>query len=587
MAEKRHAIRNGLTCCLIFAACFWAAWPVAEMGFDDDWSYIKTAQVFAQTGHFVYNGWAAAMLGWQIPWGALFVRILGFSFTAVKLSMFPIAIATLLLFHIIQTRFGINSRNAIVGTLTLGLSPMFMPLAASYMTDVSGLFVVLLCLYCCQRAVAATSNRKTIGWLCLAAAFSVAGGTVRQIAWLGALVMVPSTGWLLRKRQGVPAIVATLWAASIGSVFYCMHWFAGRPYSLSATTFPGPRPAPADLVVIVSVEMVAEILCLLLMVYPVLVGWLAQIPRLRRPTLGLLTFILLICTYMQWSLGLTLPWAGNLIRTEFSQSRVADWRTTDAFILGVPASLIFAALIIAPFLVFLATTRLNTQERKNAPQNGLPREVHFLLVPFILSYFVLLLPHASDGMAFDRYMLIMMPFGIIYFLLLYQEWVSPNLPAISAVTLALYAFFSVAGTHDWFASQRARLAAIDEIRASGVPRNEIGGGFEYDSWTQIEGGGYINSPLLKIPSGSYRPDPGPQRVIKGCALDNVVLPDVHAKYFVSFAQKPCLNASRFSPVSFRAWLPPFHGTLYVQQVPATAQQQYPATVESAISPASR
>lgn len=584
MAENRNAIRNGLICCLIFAACYWVAWPIAEMGFDDDWSYIKSAQVFAQTGHFVYNGWAAAMLGWQIPWGALFIRILGFSFTAVKLSMFPIAIATLLLFHTIQTRFGIKSRNAIIGTLTLGLSPMFMPLAASYMTDVSGLFIVLLCLYCCQRAVAATSDRKTIQWLCLAAVSSVAGGTVRQIAWLGTLVMVPSGGWLLRKKQGVLVTVAILWVASTGCVLYCMHWFATRPYSLSATTFPGPRPAPADLIVIITVEMVAEILCLLLMVYPVLVGWLVQIPRLHRFTIGLLTFILLVCTYMQWSLSLTLPWAGNLIRTEFTRSRVADWRTTDRFMLGVPESLIFAALIIVPFLVFLATARRETQERKDASRDTLPREVHFLLAPFILSYFVLLLPHASDGMAFDRYMLGLMPFAIIYFILLYQEWVNPRLPAVSVVTLALYAFLAVAGTHDWFASQRARLAAISEIRASGVPRNEIGGGFEYDSWTQIEDGGYINSPLLKVPSGAYRLDPGPQRVIKGCALDSIVLPDVHARYFVSFAQKPCLDPSKFSPVSFRAWLPPFHGTLYVQQVPAAVQQQAPANREPAISP---
>ena len=35
-------------------------------------------------------------------------------------------------------------------------------------------------------------------WLCIAVLVNVAGGTVRQIAWLGALVMVPSTAWLLR-----------------------------------------------------------------------------------------------------------------------------------------------------------------------------------------------------------------------------------------------------------------------------------------------------------------------------------------------------------------------------------------------------
>jgi hypothetical protein len=220
MIENGKTVRNGLICCLIFAACFWTAWPIAEMGFDDDWSYIKTAQVFAHTGHFVYNGWAAAMLGWQIPWGALFIWLFGFSFTAVKLSTFPLALATLLLFDAIQIRFGINARNAMFGTLTLGLSPMFMPLAASYMTDIPGLFVILLCLYCCQRAVSSNDNARIITWLCFAAGCSAVGGTARQIAWLGALVMVPSVGWLLRKRQSVVVSVVVLWVASISSVLY-------------------------------------------------------------------------------------------------------------------------------------------------------------------------------------------------------------------------------------------------------------------------------------------------------------------------------------------------------------------------------
>ncbi len=136
--------RNGFICTLIFGACFWAAWPVAGMGFVDDWSYIKSAQVFAQTGHFVYNGWATAMLGWQILWGCLFIHLFGFSFTAARLSIFVIAVISLLLFHAVQLRFGISARNAVIGTLALGLSPLFMPLAASFMSDIPGVFVILL-----------------------------------------------------------------------------------------------------------------------------------------------------------------------------------------------------------------------------------------------------------------------------------------------------------------------------------------------------------------------------------------------------------------------------------------------------------
>ena len=139
---------------------------VAQVGFIDDWSYAKTAQVFVQTGHFVYNGWATAMLGWQIVLGALFIRLFGFSFTVVRLSILLIAMAAVFLFHSILVRFGVNARNAVFGSLALGLSPIFVPLADSYMTDVPGLFAVLLCLYLCQRAVAVPSVKRTIAWLC-------------------------------------------------------------------------------------------------------------------------------------------------------------------------------------------------------------------------------------------------------------------------------------------------------------------------------------------------------------------------------------------------------------------------------------
>jgi hypothetical protein len=112
------------------------------MGLMDDWSYIKTALVFSQTRNIVYNGWATAMLGWAIPWGALFIRLFGFSFTTVRLSTLPLALGSVFLFHASLRRFAVTPRNAILGALTLGLSPLFLPLAASYMTDVAGLFCI-------------------------------------------------------------------------------------------------------------------------------------------------------------------------------------------------------------------------------------------------------------------------------------------------------------------------------------------------------------------------------------------------------------------------------------------------------------
>ena len=154
--------RDGLLCAFLMVACFLLAYPFVEMGFIDDWSYIKTTQVFAQTGHFAYNGWATATLGWQVLWGALFSKLLGFSFVHIRLSTLPIAATTVYLFHQILIRFGIARPYAVFGASVLALSPVFMAMSASYMTDVPGLFCTLLCLYLCQRAVSAPSDRAAL-----------------------------------------------------------------------------------------------------------------------------------------------------------------------------------------------------------------------------------------------------------------------------------------------------------------------------------------------------------------------------------------------------------------------------------------
>ena len=274
-----HSHRNALFCVLIVMGCALLTNPVANMPFSDEFSYDKTALEFARTGHIVYNGWATAMLGWLIPWGALFIKTFGFSFTGMRLSMLPIDAATVYLFHQILRRFGINSNNAIFGTLAFALSPIFMPSAVSFMTDVPGMFIIFVCLYMCQEAVKTANDRAALMWLVSATVFNIAAGTARQIAWLGALVMVPSTVWLLRKRPGMKVTGVILWGFSFIAVLIFLHWFNSQPYSvpehiiwarISWMTFHH-----------LAAELVKMVLCLLLIILPSLRGVVAIRARIR------------------------------------------------------------------------------------------------------------------------------------------------------------------------------------------------------------------------------------------------------------------------------------------------------------------
>ena len=172
--DLRLLSRDGLLCAGLVLVCLVAAWPFAEIGINDDWSYILTTQAFAHTHHLVYNGWATAMLGWQVPWGSVFAWILHPDFVSIRLSMIPVAMATAVLFRVILRNFGVNRAHALFGTLTLTLSPLFLALSATFMSDIPGLFVIFLCIYLCQRALLAQNDRHAAYWLTAAALTNIA-----------------------------------------------------------------------------------------------------------------------------------------------------------------------------------------------------------------------------------------------------------------------------------------------------------------------------------------------------------------------------------------------------------------------------
>jgi hypothetical protein len=197
----------------------------------------------------------------------------------------------------------------------------------------------------------------------------------------------------------------------------------------------------------------------------------------------------------------------------------------------------------------------------------------WLLGPFCLSYVLFLFPRAYHFEVLDRYLLPLMPPMIALLLRLYQQWNGPRLPAGSILALTVYSLLAIAGTHDWFARYRAQLTAINEVRAAGVPRTEIQGGFEYDGWTQLEKSGYADDPHLEDFSSRT---PSLSRDRKECGLDySKSMFVIHPKYTTAFQKMSCLTPSKFPPVRYRTWLPPHERMIYVQKIPATPQAEIP------------
>ena len=132
-------------------------------------------------------------------------------------------------------RAGLTERNATIGTLAFVLSPLYLTLSVTFMSDVPGLFAVVVCLYGCLRGLESTDDRTAIGWLCFAVVTNAICGTSRQTAWLGILVMVPSALWLLRARRRVLIAGARGHPCGRNLHLRCMLRFRYQPYTIPST----------------------------------------------------------------------------------------------------------------------------------------------------------------------------------------------------------------------------------------------------------------------------------------------------------------------------------------------------------------
>jgi hypothetical protein len=160
-----------------------------------------------------------------------------------------------------------------------------------------------------------------------------------------------------------------------------------------------------------------------------------------------------------------------------------------------------------------------------------------------------------------------MPLAIIFLIKLYQRVIEDTLPVIALLMLAIFGLFSIVSTHDWYALNRARILAIDEIRATGVPKTAIQGAFEYDGWTQIETAGYVNERRIEVPADAFHENMRMYRLPESCRhFFGWYAPAINPRYLVVSSPSPCFADSRFLPVTFRTWWPPFHRTIYVQQM---------------------
>ncbi len=574
-----------LLCSLAVLFCELVSRPHTDMGICDDGTYIRSAHRLAVTGHILYNGVETPMLGLQLYLGAALVKLFGFSLTTVRMSTLLVAVAMAWLLQRTMALAGINERNATLGTLAFVLSPLYLMLSVTYMTDIFGLFAVVICLYGCLRALQASTDRATLAWLCFAVATNAVFGTARQIAWLGILVMVPSALYVLSRRGAWRSREKVLFAGGAATaagalfIFACMQWFARQPYSV-----PEHLSLRGGLALNLLASFFHAALEFPFLLLPVVILFVPELRKDLRRSVRVAAAFFGICVLILLVLHLARAQDRPVL-----EPTMRDWVTiyggfAGTWIAGDPPIFLHdgirAVLTLASLggLIGLTALLLSPRPIPRGAEGAQPlpwRELGILLGPFAVVYTLLLVPRSASAVVlasnlYDRYLLELLAVALPCIVRCYQERVRARLPPAAVLMVWVTAVYSIVVVHNMFSFYRARVLLAAEIRASGVPDTSVDNGWEYNFAVELRHSNHINDPRIEVPANAYTPIPRAPGGLCATKIEDRT-PHVRPLFRVSFEPNGCYGPAPFAPVHYSRWLAA-PGALYVVRFLPTARE---------------
>ncbi|MEO6028361.1 MAG: glycosyltransferase family 39 protein [Candidatus Binatia bacterium] len=453
-----------------------AAAAIALIGFrgdfplSDDWSYAYSSRTLCTEGVLRFLPWTGASLVLQAGYGALLCRIFGFSFEVLRISTLTLAATGAIGFFLLLGRAGVRGAPRALATTLFALSPLYVNLSFTFMTDVPFTVAAVWAGYAYVRGF----DEQRRAWL-VAGAFAAASALlIRQhgifIAAAASVAALLAGGRPWRVRWGDAFAAGALpLLTSIAFHLWLFRWH-GAPGGMEMKLTEARHMDLAGLVNCAFRGL--EYLGLLLAPLALAVRHdvIARRPRLAAATCTALAVLALLLwlhdgalmfylTNVMYDFGLG---ASSLRDTLFLGLR-PPVQVGPA--LGIPLTLL--ATMAAG--VGLSAYLMGGWERRHAP------------IPLFLSFaagflFLGTLLHARYY--FDRYLLVVLPFAIAAI-----AATTPVRVSRAAVVLtALLAWYALAGTHDYLAWNRARYAGLAALTDAGISPREIDGGMEFNAW---------------------------------------------------------------------------------------------------------
>ena len=386
-------------------------------------------------------------------------------------------IAATTTFFLLQRSFvhlGLREANASFATLTLVLSPLYFFRCRSVSCRISpasspSFSVFTLCLRAFQSL---RFLLKATAWLITAIVSNAILGTARQTGWLGLLVIVPSTCWLLRRRRLPLFLLAGIWSLCVAFVFACLHWvqqsnvFDRREFRTTVHVDRDHLFNEAALAICVLLEAAAFFLA------PILIAFILPfVKHNKRLIYVALAGVIIFCTYFlirpdsYWAgvvLAPALNSPGNYV-TFHGLMELPDIGIRPVELHPGPRVVITVVCYFAAFAFFavLFTRNRSLPERPSEGQFSKisVRQMLLILGPFTFAYCAFLAFRVVSGFVFDRYLLPLFMIFAVVALRFYQERIGPRLPGIAYAALVLFAAYGVAASNPRYVRRGPVLAS--------------------------------------------------------------------------------------------------------------------------------
>ena len=389
-----------------------------------------------------------------------------------------------LAFRQIMVRLKLPGFWQLAALLTLVFNPVFFELSFTFMTDVPFLSLMAMSLYAYLRAF----EKDELKWWAIATLLSSLAILLRQPALLipaamGIAGVLGKPGW---RRLGLAIGSTGLVYLTLQSyIFWQQSTPSGLPGAFSQPGSIRHMLDPGNLVSSIKNLSGLYLMYTGFMLLPVLLVSNFK-PRQKGEWLlaGFLTTVSLLLVGLAWDESLL----GNTLHNRGLGTIPLPGVPFDGHWPALPAWLALPVKILSVTGVVLLSShssiRIHSVAKQylrfcqgSGPALNPAQTLRLGLVGFLLPYGLFLL---INYVHFDRYLLPVLLSGLIL--------IRPGGPtrkinkATTWLLLLLLTLFSVAGTHDYFAWNRARWAAVHAALNSGVPPVQIDGGFEFNGW---------------------------------------------------------------------------------------------------------